>query len=87
MTGEAGAHTNRPDLVAVGGYDTKYAVHALRLGVQGVEPHRAYLRSVRRGEVALAEVLDAIAEAEAGRRLRRQPHAGSPGQDARPGEP
>jgi hypothetical protein len=25
MTGQAGAHTNRPELVAVHGYDTKYA--------------------------------------------------------------
>ena len=33
MTGQAGAHTNRPELVAVHGYDTKYAMHALRLGL------------------------------------------------------
>lgn len=77
MTGEKGAHTNRPELVAVHGYDTKYAMHALRLGLQGIEllttgrvtlpvpePHRAYLRSIRRGEVPLKEVLDAIAGAE-----------------------
>src|SRR6266545_5521335 len=37
MTGQAGAHTNRPELVAVHGYDTKYAMHALRLGLQGIE--------------------------------------------------
>ncbi len=37
MTGETGAHTNRPELVAVHGYDTKYGMHALRLGLQGVE--------------------------------------------------
>lgn len=78
MTGEVGAHTNRPELVAVHGYDTKYAMHALRLGYQGVEllttgritlpvpePHRAYLRSIRRGEVGLTEVLDAVSAAEA----------------------
>ena len=77
MTGEAGAHTNRPELVAVHGYDTKYAMHALRLGLQGIEllttgritlpvpePHRAYLRSIRRGERSLAEVLDAVTDAE-----------------------
>lgn len=75
MTGDVGAHTNRPELVAVHGYDTKYAMHALRLGYQGVEllttgritlpvpePQRAYLRSVRRGEVALAEVVAAVSE-------------------------
>jgi hypothetical protein len=78
MTGQAGAHTNRPELVARHGYDTKYAMHALRLGLQGVEllstgritlpvpePDREYLRSIRRGERPLAEVLDAIAAAEA----------------------
>jgi hypothetical protein len=31
MTGQAGAHTTRPELVAIHGYDTKYAMHALRL--------------------------------------------------------
>ena len=35
MTGAAGAHPNRPELVAEHGYDTKFAMHALRLGVQG----------------------------------------------------
>jgi hypothetical protein len=77
MTGQPGAHTNRPELVAVHGYDTKYAMHALRLGLQGIEllttgritlpvpePDREYLRSIRRGERPLAEVLDAITEAE-----------------------
>lgn len=32
MTGQEGAHTNRPELVAIHGYDTKYAMHAPRLG-------------------------------------------------------
>src|SRR5215469_3970072 len=77
MTGLTGAHTNRPELVALHGYDTKYAMHALRLGLQGIEllstgritlpvpePHRAYLRSIRRGERPLAEVLDAVTDAE-----------------------
>jgi uncharacterized protein len=78
MVGGAGGHTNRPELVAVHGYDTKFAMHALRLGFQGVEllttgritlpvpgPDGAYLRSIRRGEVSLTEVLAAIADAEA----------------------
>ncbi len=73
MTGEQGAHTNRPELVAIHGYDTKFAAHALRLGIQGVElltqgrmhlpmldEHRSYLLSVRRGEVGLGDVLDRI---------------------------
>ena len=78
MTGASGAHTNRPELVARHGYDTKYAMHALRLGIQGVEllttgritlpvpaQERAYLRSVRRGEVPLAEARAAIDTAAA----------------------
>lgn len=77
MVGESGAHTNRPELVAVHGYDTKFAMHALRLGVQGVEllttgritlpvpePDRGYLRAVRRGEVGLDEVVAAVDRAE-----------------------
>ncbi|GAB7003029.1 hypothetical protein JCM18899A_05000 [Nocardioides sp. AN3] len=82
MVGEAGAHTNRPELVAVHGYDTKFAMHALRLGVQGVEflttgrislpvpePDLSFLRAVRRGEVEASDVIDAIEMAE--RRLER----------------
>jgi uncharacterized protein len=78
MTGQTGEHTNRPELVAVHGYDTKHAMHALRLGLQGVEllttgritlpvpePDREYLRSIRRGERPLAEVVEAITAAEA----------------------
>lgn len=32
-----GKHTNRPELVSEHGYDTKYAMHALRLAYQGQE--------------------------------------------------
>lgn len=77
MTGRSGAHTNRPELVAVHGYDTKFAMHALRLGIQGVElltsgritlpvpePHLSYLRAVRRGEVGLDEVVRSVELAE-----------------------
>jgi hypothetical protein len=86
-------HSSRPELVAAHGYDTKHAMHALRLGLQGAEllsagritlpvpePDRAYLRAVRRGEVPLAEVLDAIRAAEA----RLEALRGSP---AVPGQP
>ena len=77
MTGEVGAHTNRPELVAEHGYDTKYAMHALRLGLQGIEllstgritlpvpePSRGYLRAIRRGELPLREVVEALERAE-----------------------
>lgn len=70
-----GAHTNRPELVAVHGYDTKFTMNALRLSIQRVEfhptgritlpvpePQRSYLRRVRRGGVDLDEV---VAEGDA----------------------
>jgi len=63
--------------VAVHGYDTKFAMHALRLGVQGIEflttgritlpvpePHLSHLRAVRRGEVEFDQVVAAVARAE-----------------------
>jgi len=64
-----GAHTNRPELVAEHGYDTKYAMHMLRLGYQGIEfmltgkialpmedGRGDHLRAVRRGEVSKDDV-------------------------------
>lgn len=66
-------HTNRPELVAQYGYDTKFAYHALRLGLQGIElmrdgaitlPMRAvdreWLLRVRRGELTFDEVSEAL---------------------------
>lgn len=66
---------HRPELLAMYGFDTKFAGHLLRLAHQGVEylttgwltlpipdPLGAHLRDVRTGRVPLAEVL---AEAEA----------------------
>ena len=73
MTGEAGAKVKRAELVEQFGYDTKYAAHALRLGVQGCElmrtgrltlplrPHwRSSILAVKRGEESLVNVLSAI---------------------------
>jgi hypothetical protein len=81
LTGERGARVKRPDLVARHGYDTKFAMHALRVGYQGIAlmaegcipvpvspPELAMLRAVRAGEVSYSDVLGLIAEAEA--RLR-----------------
>ncbi len=77
MTGGRGAHANRPELAATHGYDTKHAMHALRLGLQGIEllttgritlpvpePDRGYLRAIRSSEVPLAEVVDAVTRTE-----------------------
>ena len=68
-------HTNRPELIAQYGFDTKYAYHAIRLGLQGCEAmrdgrvnlpmlaeHREYLLRVRAGEVSLHEVMDRLDE-------------------------
>jgi predicted nucleotidyltransferase len=82
LTGERGTRVKRPELVARHGYDTKFAMHALRLGYQGIAlmaegslpvpvplPELAVLRAVRAGEVAYADVLTLIADVEA--RLRQ----------------
>ncbi|MEV2275452.1 nucleotidyltransferase domain-containing protein [Nocardiopsis sp. NPDC049922] len=66
-----GRHTNRPELEAVHGFDTKYAYHMIRLGLQGVElmetgdltlpipePDRSWLRALRRGEHTRREALE-----------------------------
>ena len=68
---------NRPELIERFGYDTKYAMHALRLGVQGTEistqarlslpmkdDHRAYLLDVRQGKVSLDDVVVRLEELE-----------------------
>jgi predicted nucleotidyltransferase len=68
---------NRPELVEAHGFDTKYAMHALRLGYQGLEllesgwvtlpmpePKRSRVMAVRRGERSLDEVLAEIDEVE-----------------------
>lgn len=64
-------HTNRPELVNVYGFDTKFAYHMVRLGLQGMEvlttgritlpmpePDRTWLQELRRGEHTLQEALD-----------------------------
>ena len=68
---------NRPELIERFGYDTKYAMHALRLGFQGIEistearlslpmqdHHRAYLLDVRQGRVSLDDVVVRLEELE-----------------------
>lgn len=71
LLGERGQKkVNRPELEAKHGYDTKYAMHILRLGEQGVElletgritlpmppTPRKMIRDVREGKVPLNDVL------------------------------
>lgn len=75
MLGLRSKHTNRPELIEVYGYDTKFAYHAIRLGLQGVEllttghitlpmpePHRSVLKALRLGGYSKQYALDWIAE-------------------------
>lgn len=72
-----GKHTNRPELIETFGFDTKYAMHMVRLGVQGVEyletgrltlpvpePWGDWLRALRRGDHTEKEALSACDELE-----------------------
>jgi len=67
----------RPELVEAHGFDTKYAMHVLRLGHQGIElmttgrltlpiaePARSRIMEVRRGEWSEQAVLDEIDRVE-----------------------
>jgi len=71
VLGERSTHTSRPELVEAHGYDTKFAAHWLRLGMQGIElmstghmtlpledADRGVLKAVRRGEITLKEVTE-----------------------------
>ncbi|MBF9350688.1 MULTISPECIES: nucleotidyltransferase domain-containing protein [Mycobacteroides] len=73
LTGKKAPRTNRPELIAKHGYDTKAAFHALRLLIQGYEMltrqtmtmpmtdlARDYLLNVRHGKIPENDVLDAI---------------------------
>ncbi|MFD9896313.1 DNA polymerase beta superfamily protein [Amycolatopsis sp. NPDC059027] len=72
LTGERSPRVNRPELVGKYGFDTKYAMHMVRLGVQGVElletgkitlpvpePWGSWLRDLRQGKHSLEEALEA----------------------------
>ncbi|MBD0328798.1 MAG: nucleotidyltransferase domain-containing protein [Thermoleophilia bacterium] len=68
---------NRPELVEEHGFDTKYAMHAARLGYQGVElletgwltlpmpePERSRVMAIRTGERSFEEAIAEIEEVE-----------------------
>jgi uncharacterized protein len=74
-------NVNRPELIEAHGFDTKYAMHVARLGLQGIEllstgrltlpmadPERARVMAIRRGDVPLDEALAEIEDIE--RRLQ-----------------
>lgn len=78
LLGERGQKkVNRPELEAQFGFDTKYAMHILRLGFQGVElmstgrltlpmaeKDRAFVYATRLGQVPLQDVLTKAGELE-----------------------
>jgi hypothetical protein len=78
LTGERGQkRVHRPELEEMYGFDTKYAMHMLRLGFQGVEllttgrlslpmrePERSYLLEVRRGKINEQQCLTRAGELE-----------------------
>lgn len=78
LLGERGQKkTNRPELEAKHGYDTKYAMHILRLGFQGVElmstgkltlpmaeKDRVFTFAVRMGEIPMQDALTKAGELE-----------------------
>lgn len=78
LLGERGQmRVHRPEVVATYGFDTKYAMHMLRLGIQGkellqegklriplAESWQTYLQDVRDGEVPLNSVLDVTEDLE-----------------------
>jgi uncharacterized protein len=77
LKGERANTVRRPELVEKYGYDTKFAMHALRLGLQGIElmthrrltlpvaePDLTTLRAVRSGQIGLADALQMIEDAE-----------------------
>ncbi len=68
---------NRPELVEAHGFDTKYAMHAARLGYQGLElletgrltlpmpePERSRVMAIRTGERTWQETIGEIDEVE-----------------------
>jgi uncharacterized protein len=68
---------NRPELVEAHGYDTKYAMHAARLGYQGIElletgrlslpmaePERSRAMAIRTGQRSFEEAVAEIDEVE-----------------------
>lgn len=99
LLGERGQmRVKRPELIETFGYDTKYAMHALRLGRQGIEfaetgrltlpmpePHRTDLLAVRTGAFNLSHVTEMYEDLQ--RRLEMALHSTGAGACQLPQEP
>ena len=79
MLGLRSQRTNRPELIDLYGFDTKFAYHAIRLGLQGKElletghitlpmpePYRSILRELRKGAYSKQYALDWIDDLQDG---------------------
>lgn len=77
LKGERTKKVSRPELVEKYGFDTKFAYHAVRLGLQGIEyldegklqlpmqgDKKELLLGIRKGKYTLKEVLETIDEVE-----------------------
>lgn len=77
LLGERNKKTNRPELTELYGFDTKFAYHAIRLGIQGVElmttgkinlpmsePYRSTLIDLRQGAYSKEYALEWIENLE-----------------------
>jgi predicted nucleotidyltransferase len=77
MLGEKARTVKRQDLIDTHGYDTKFACHALRIGMEGIdlmtqkkvimpiqEPNLSILRGIRNGEWEESDVLEMITRVE-----------------------
>lgn len=77
MLGQRNQRTNRPELVAQYGYDTKFAYHCLRIAIQGIQlmrtgeihvpmygHERKFLTDVRLGKYTQSEVLKKLGALE-----------------------
>lgn len=77
LLGQRGGATNRPELIERYGFDTKFAHHMVRLGLQGVELLRTgrftlpmresdaeWLRELRVGQHSMKEALDVARDLE-----------------------
>lgn len=78
LTGDVSCRTNRPELIERYGFDTKFAYHAIRLGIQGAElmeqgtitlpmpqPYREQLVDLRQGKCTLSDALGWLDEVTA----------------------
>lgn len=91
LLGERGGATNRPELIERYGFDTKFAYHMVRLGLQGVEllrtgritlpmheQHASWLRELRVGRRSMRDAIDVTMNLEVSLQSLLGPESRSP---------